>query len=96
MPCSVCHSEVADDVFSCPVCGAMRITSMSPSGAVMYWVGIAVAVCTACLWTGVIALPLMGWELDGFPWTVLAVGTVLSIGLFGYARSTRQPRWVSR
>jgi hypothetical protein len=44
----------------------------------------------------VIALPLMGWELDGFPWTVLAVGTVLSIGLFGYARSTRQPRWVSR
>jgi hypothetical protein len=96
MQCSICHTDVTDDTFSCPTCGAMRITSASPTGAVMGWAGVAIAVCTACLWSGVVALPLMGYDLKGFPWAVLAGGTVVSVALLWYGRSTRQPRWVQR
>ncbi|MDR2196303.1 MAG: hypothetical protein LBE50_06980 [Gallionellaceae bacterium] len=94
--CSICHTEVADDVISCPTCGAMRITSLSPAGAIVGWASAAVAVCTVCLWSGVVVLPLMGISLSGFPWLALAVGTVLSVGLLWYARSTRRPRWIPR
>jgi hypothetical protein len=96
MQCSICHSEVADNQISCPTCGAMRITSTSPSGAIVGWVGVTAAVCTGCMWSAVVALPLMGMSLSGFPWLALAGGTALSVVLLWYARSTRQPRWVQR
>jgi hypothetical protein len=48
------------------------------------------------MWAGVATLPLIGMSLDGFPWLALAGGTIASVGLLWYARSTRQPRWVPR
>lgn len=72
----------------------MRITTPSPTGALVGWVGVLFAVCTLCMWAAVVSLPIMGADMTGFPWAVLIVGTLISIALLWYYRTTRKPRWI--
>ncbi|MBI3903955.1 MAG: hypothetical protein HY306_13600 [Nitrosomonadales bacterium] len=96
MQCPHCSTEVPSGEIACPSCGAFRISGASPLGVILSWVGITVGVCVSCLWSAVLVLPFIGINMAGFPWLVLAIGTVIAVGLLWYSRSTRQPRWIQR
>lgn len=96
MQCPYCHTDIPADEVSCPSCGAIRITSASPSGVIVGWVGITLAVIVACLWSILVVLPLTDAKISDFPWLFALLGTTLALALLGYSRSTRKPRWIHR
>jgi len=96
MKCPICSAELPHDAYSCSSCRAIRVVERTPFGVVTGWIGIVATVLTAMIF---IPIPLMMWggvSLQGFPWWLPAVGTILASGSLWYSRTTRHTVWLPR
>jgi hypothetical protein len=59
-------------------------------------IGLVGVTLWGMLWLFLLALLAIGHDVNGFPWTVLVVGTVVTAGLMWYSHSTTQSRWVRK
>ena len=52
------------------------------------------AILWGMLWIPLLFLPFTEHGVEGYPWLVLIVGTIVTAGLYWYSRSTVKARWV--
>ncbi|MDR0481360.1 MAG: hypothetical protein LBG66_05690 [Gallionellaceae bacterium] len=95
MQCPFCHTEIDSGEVVCPSCGAMHITCASPAGVLVGWVGVTCLVCLACVWAAALMFPMLGADMQNFPWVGLVLCTAGSIGMLWYSISTRKLRWTA-
>lgn len=96
MKCPICSAEIASDALTCPTCRAIQTVERTPLGVIIGWIGIVSTVLTAMIY---IPLPLMIYaniSLQGFPWWLPAIGTILASGTLWYSRSTKHTVWLPR
>jgi len=93
MQCPICSSEISSDAVGCDKCGATRVTQRTPLGVVVGWVGLTVALLMAMMWLFMLALLAFGHSLSGFPWTALFVGSLITVGLLQYSKTTVHTQW---
>jgi hypothetical protein len=94
MKCPVCSAEIEEGATQCPVCQAFQTVERTPMGVLTGWLGLLSTILTAMM---VIPLPIMliaGSNLQGFPWILPAIGTVLAVGFLLHSRSTRHIVWL--
>jgi hypothetical protein len=96
MQCPICSAEINSDSISCEKCGATRITRRTPVGVLVGWLGMLMMMCMGMMWLFLLALLVFGHELNGFPWLVLILGTVVASGLLFYSKSTMHANWVPK
>jgi predicted nucleic acid-binding Zn ribbon protein len=96
MQCPLCAAELGDDAVVCERCGAVRATRRTPAGIVVGWLGMTVALLMVMMWAFLIALPLFGISLAGFPWTTLIVGSLIAAGLLWHSKTTQHRVWLRR
>lgn len=96
MQCPICASELDLNAVVCEKCGATRVTQRSPSGVIVGWLGILVALLWIMLFVPLLILPFIGYSLKGYPWPVLIIGGMLAGGLLWYSKSTVHAEWETR
>jgi predicted nucleic acid-binding Zn ribbon protein len=96
MPCPFCASEIGPDAVVCENCGATMVTRRTTAGVFAGWAGMVIALIWAMLWVPLLFLPFIGYDLSGYPWITLGVGTILAAALLWYSRSTVHSKWVRR
>lgn len=94
MKCPFCSAEIDSDAAICNSCEAFKITRRSPIGVVTGSLAVIGLVLMFIMWLPVILLPMTTHGLVGYPWWVLAVGSLVVIGLLWHSRSEQRTRWV--
>ena len=94
MKCPFCAAEISRDAAVCNSCEAFKVTRRSPIGVVTGGLAIVGVVLMSMMWLPVLLLPLTTNGLVGYPWWVLAIGTLIVIGLGWHSHSARRTRWV--
>jgi hypothetical protein len=96
MQCPFCASELSSDAVDCANCGATRVTQRTPTGVVVAWLGMLAAVLWVLLFVPLLILPFTAHGISGYPWPVLIVGGIITVGLLRYSKSTVHAKWVRR
>jgi predicted nucleic acid-binding Zn ribbon protein len=96
MQCPLCNAQIDDNAVTCEKCGATRVTRRTPAGIVVGWIGMTIALLMVMMGAFIVALPLFGVTLSGYPWTAFLVGTLIAVGLLQYSRSTVRREWLPR
>ena len=96
MQCPFCASELSPDAVDCAKCGATRVTQRTPTGVIVGWIGMTVAILWAMMGIPLLILPFTEHGISGYPWPVFIVGIVIAAGLFQYSKSTVHVKWVRR
>lgn len=96
MQCPFCASELNPDAVVCEKCGAIKIRQRTTAGVFVGWVGMVIALVLFMWWVPLLFLPIVGFNLNGYPWLTLIIGSVLAAGLIWYSRSTVHSRWIRR
>jgi hypothetical protein len=96
MQCPICSTELDPDAVNCEKCGATRVTQRTPTGVIVGWVGMTVALLWAMLGIPLLILPFTEHGISGYPWAVFIVGVVIAAGLLQYSKSTLHAIWVRR
>jgi hypothetical protein len=96
MQCPFCASEISPDAIVCEKCGATRVIQRTPVGVYIGWAGMVIAIIWAMLWVPLLFLPFIGYDLSGYPWITLIVGTIVAAGLLRYSKSTVHSQWIRR
>lgn len=96
MQCPICASELSPDAIICEKCGATRVTQRTPTGVIVGWVGMTIALLWIMLFVPLLILPFTAHGISGYPWPVLIIGGVLAAGLLQYSKSTVHAEWARR
>jgi predicted nucleic acid-binding Zn ribbon protein len=96
MQCPFCASELKPDTVVCEQCGAIKMRQRTTLGVFVGWAGMVTGLVLLMWWVPLLFLPLVGFNLGGYPWMTLIVGTILAAGLIWYSRSTVHSRWIRR
>ena len=96
MQCPICASELTPDAVNCAKCGATRVTQRTPAGVIVGWIGMTVALLWIMLFIPLLILPFTAHGIGGYPWPVLIIGGVITVGLLQYSKSTVHATWVRR
>jgi len=96
MQCPICASELSPDAVNCEKCGATRVTQRTPTGVIVGWIGMTVALLWIMLFIPLLILPFTAHGIAGYPWYALIGGGILAAGLLHYSKSTRYATWARR
>jgi len=96
MQCPFCASEISPDAVICETCGAHKVTRRTTAGVFVGWAGMVIALIWAMLWVPLLFLPFIGYDLSGYPWITLIVGTIVAAALLWYSKSTVHSQWIRR
>ncbi len=55
---------------------------------------MVVALIWAMLWLPVTFLPFLGYNMGGYPWITLIIGSVTAAALLWYSKSTLHSKWI--
>lgn len=94
MKCPFCAAEINPDALICNSCDAFRVTRRTTIGVVTGSLAIIGLVLMFIMWLPVVLLPMTTNGLVGYPWPVLAIGTLIVIGLLWHTHTSRRTRWV--
>ena len=96
MQCPICGTELDSNAVVCEKCGATRVTQRTPAGVIAGWLGMLVGILWALLATPLLILPFTEHGVVGYPWPVLVVGGILTVGLLRYSKTTVHATWVRK
>ena len=96
MQCPYCASELESNATECKKCGAYKVNRRTTVGVFVGWAGMVVALIWAMLWVPVTFLPFLGYDMGGYPWITLIIGTIVAAALLWYSKSTLRSQWISK
>lgn len=94
MQCPICGSEIDSNASACDKCGATQVTLRTPSGVVVGWMGMVMAIMWVMLGSPLLILPFLSTGIGGYPWTAFIICAIIAAGLLWYSRSTLHTEWV--
>ena len=96
MQCPFCAFEITPGAVDCEKCGATKVTRRTTAGVFVGWAGMVIALIWSLLWIPLLFLPFIGYDLSGYPWITLIVGTIMAAALLWYSKSTVHSQWIRR